>query len=173
MAWWNSTPELRAAYARTRENVQPVRESMLACDAWVQVAARVRAAVRRRRARGVRLRRVALLVSRVRLGDVPELGFAALDLKSFAFGRIPRSRYRSLGKGSYPADWIDPGMPHTHVALDDAIEQGAILINAIRERDELPKIEGYMLLESEGGGAAAVTASATRSASRTTPPSDG
>src|ERR1700694_4112719 len=36
MAWWQSTATLRAAYERTRENLQPVRESMLACDAWVR-----------------------------------------------------------------------------------------------------------------------------------------
>src|ERR1700738_31646 len=36
MQWWNSTNVLRAAYERTREDVQPVRESMLACDAGVQ-----------------------------------------------------------------------------------------------------------------------------------------
>src|SRR3981081_4799312 len=35
MAWWRSTPAHWAAYEKTRENVQPVRESMLACDAWV------------------------------------------------------------------------------------------------------------------------------------------
>src|SRR5665213_1100115 len=34
MAWWQSTAAHRAAYERTRENVQPVRESMLACEAW-------------------------------------------------------------------------------------------------------------------------------------------
>src|SRR3979411_662210 len=34
MAWWRSQPANWAAYERTRENVQPVRESMLACDAW-------------------------------------------------------------------------------------------------------------------------------------------
>jgi hypothetical protein len=34
MAWWQSTALHRAAYERTRENVEPVRESMLACEAW-------------------------------------------------------------------------------------------------------------------------------------------
>src|SRR4030088_226613 len=79
------------------------------------------------------------------VGDVPELGFAALDLKSFACGRLAGTRYRSLGKGTYPVEWFDKDTPHTHVALDDAIEQGTIMGNALRERDGLPRIEGYTL----------------------------
>lgn len=143
MAWWHSTAELRAAYERTREDVQPVRDAMLACDAWVKsLRAHGRpCAVGAPAAYDFGAWLYWYLVYAV--GDIPELGFAALDLKSFAFGRIAGSRYRSLGKGSYPAEWFDPDMPHTHVALEDAIEQGAILINAIRERDGLPRIEGY------------------------------
>lgn len=143
MAWWSSTPQNRAAYERARENVQPVRESMLACDAWVKSL----------RAHGKPCAVGAPAAYdygawlywylAYALGDVPELGFSALDLKSFAFGRLPGTRYRSLGKGTYPAEWFDPETPHTHVALDDAIEQGAIIVNAIRERDGLPRIEGY------------------------------
>ena len=143
MAWWDSTPDLRAAYARTREDVQPVRDAMLACDAWVTS---MRAfgrpcAVGAPAAYDFGAWLYWYLAYAV--GDVPELGFAALDLKSFAFGRIPGSRYRSLGKSTYPPSWTDPDTPHTHVALEDAIEQGTILINAIRERDGLPHIAGY------------------------------
>jgi hypothetical protein len=143
MAWWESTADLRAAYRRTREDVQPVRAAMLECDAWVK-SLRVHGrpcAVGAPAAYDFGAWLYWYLVYAA--GDVPELGFAALDLKSFAFGRIPRSRYRSLGKGTYPPEWFDPDVPHTHVALEDAIEQGSILINAIRERDELPRIEGY------------------------------
>lgn len=31
-----------------------------------------------------------------------------------------------------PQRWFDP-LPHTHVALDDAIEQGALFCNMLRE----------------------------------------
>jgi hypothetical protein len=145
MEWWRSTPQHRAAYERTREDVQPVRESMLACDDWVKSL----------RAHGKPCPVGAPAAYdygawlywylAYAVGDVPELGFSALDLKSFAFGRLAGTRYRSLGKGTYPAEWFDRDTPHTHVALDDAIEQGAIIVNAIRERDGLPRIEGYTL----------------------------
>jgi hypothetical protein len=146
MAWWDSSPQHRAAYARTRENVQPIRESMLACDAWCK-ALRVHGkpvAVGAPAAYDYGAFLYWYLV--YALGDIPELGFSALDLKSFALGRIPDSRYRSLGKSTYDPEWLDPDTPHTHVALEDAIEQGAILVNALRQRDELPRIEGYTTL---------------------------
>jgi len=145
MAWWQSSAENRAAYARSREDVRPVRESMLACDAWVKSlrAFGKPCAVGAPAAYDYGAWLYWYLAYAV--GDVPELGFAALDLKSFAMGRMPGSRYRMLGKSKYPAEWFDPDVPHTHVALDDAIEQGTIMVNAIRQRDGLPRIEGYSL----------------------------
>ncbi len=145
MAWWRSSAALRAAYERTRDDVQPVRESMLACDAWVQSlkAHGKPCAVGAPAAYDYGAWLYWYLAYAI--GDVPELGFSALDLKSFALGRLPGTRYRSLGKGTYPPEWFDPQTPHTHVALDDAIEQGTIMVNAIRERDGLPRIEGYSL----------------------------
>jgi len=62
-------------------------------------------------------------------------------------GRLPETRYRSLGKSTYDPEWFDADTPHTHVALDDAIEQGTILINAIRDRDDLPRIEGHTVAD--------------------------
>lgn len=145
MQWWHSTATLRAAYERTREDPQPVRESMLACDAWVTSlkAHGKPCAVGAPAAYDYGAWLYWYLAYAV--GDVPELGFSALDLKSFALGRLPGTRYRSLGKSTYPPEWFDPETPHTHVALDDAIEQGTIMVNAIRDRDGLPRIEGYTL----------------------------
>ncbi len=40
--------------------------------------------------------------------------------------------YRSVTKWSMPKRWFDRP-PHTHVALDDAIEQGALFCNMLAE----------------------------------------
>jgi hypothetical protein len=32
-----------------------------------------------------------------------------------------------------PKRWFDANLPHTHVALDDALEQGAVFCNMYRE----------------------------------------
>jgi hypothetical protein len=143
MAWWSSTPDNAAAYGRTREDVQPIKESMLACDAWCKSlrAYGKPCAVGAPAAYDYGAFLYWYLV--YALGDIPELGFSALDLKSFAMGMLPGTRYRSLGKSTFDPNWFDDDTPHTHVALDDAIEQGTIIVNAIRDRDGLPRIEGY------------------------------
>ena len=40
--------------------------------------------------------------------------------------------YRELHQEELPKRWFDD-LPHTHVALDDAIEQGALFCNMLRE----------------------------------------
>ncbi|NJM40318.1 MAG: hypothetical protein HC853_05915 [Anaerolineae bacterium] len=36
-------------------------------------------------------------------------------------------------KPNMPKRWLDAGLPHTHTALDDAIEQGALFCNMLVE----------------------------------------
>lgn len=57
--------------------------------------------------------------------------FSALDLKSFAMAML-RKPYRECSKRRFPKRWFED-LPHTHVAVVDAIEQGAMGINMIRE----------------------------------------
>ena len=40
--------------------------------------------------------------------------------------------YRESSKKNMPAEWFDK-LPHTHVALDDALEQGALFCNMLAE----------------------------------------
>jgi hypothetical protein len=40
-----------------------------------------------------------------------------------------------------PKHWFDD-LPHTHVAIDDAIEQGAMFINMVREARGMTPIKG-------------------------------
>ncbi len=61
-------------------------------------------------------------------GENP-FGFSALDIKSFAMAVMKRD-YRKSTKRDMPNDWFDP-LPHTHIALDDAIEQGALFCNML------------------------------------------
>jgi hypothetical protein len=76
------------------------------------------------------------------LGESP-IGFASLDLRSYAAAVLKR-QYRHVGKRQYPPEWLDENLPHTHVALDDAIEQGCILINMMRANLALPHIPAML-----------------------------
>jgi hypothetical protein len=64
------------------------------------------------------------------VGDNP-FGFSALDIKSFAMA-VLGCEFRQTTKRHMPRAWFDPGLPHTHVALDDALEQGALFMNLLR-----------------------------------------
>lgn len=52
----------------------------------------------------------------------------ALDIRSYAMG-MRRSEFRRTSRTYLPKRWYDEGLPHTHVALDDAREQGAVFCN--------------------------------------------
>ncbi len=64
-------------------------------------------------------------------GESP-FSHSALDVKSFAMALL-KTDYRDSTKRAMPRRWFDPGLPHTHVALDDAIEQGALFCNMLAE----------------------------------------
>jgi len=58
-------------------------------------------------------------------------GYKALDVQSLAMGALGEARYRRIVKSRLPPNWL-PACPHTHVALDDAIEQGELFMNVYR-----------------------------------------
>ena len=62
-------------------------------------------------------------------GENP-FGHAVIDIKTYAMA-VLRKPYRACGKKSMPPAWFDPGK-HTHVALDDALEQGSLFCNMLR-----------------------------------------
>ena len=63
------------------------------------------------------------------VGDSP-FGHSALDVKSYAMAVVKRP-FRDCVREALPAEWSDP-LPYTHVALDDAREQGAMFCNMLR-----------------------------------------
>jgi hypothetical protein len=66
-------------------------------------------------------------------GDNP-FGWSALDIKTLVMAELGCD-YRDAVKRNMPARWFD-SMPHTHIALDDAVEQGAMFCNLLREMRE-------------------------------------
>jgi hypothetical protein len=58
--------------------------------------------------------------------------FSALDMKSYAMALLG-TEFRNTTKKRFPARWFNGDLAHTHVALDDALEQGAIFCNMLAE----------------------------------------
>ena len=67
----------------------------------------------------------------MRFAGKSPFSFSAIDIKTFAMAML-KSEYRASTKRNMPKRWFDP-LPHTHVALDDAIEQGALFCNMLAE----------------------------------------
>jgi hypothetical protein len=59
--------------------------------------------------------------------------FSALDLKSYAMAKLG-CQYRASAKRNFPAEWFPKDLPHTHVAIDDAIEQGHLFLNMLKHK---------------------------------------
>jgi len=64
------------------------------------------------------------------VGESP-FSHSALDIKTFAMSLLGTG-YRDSTKRNMPKRWFDD-IPHTHVALDDALGQGALFCNMLAE----------------------------------------
>ncbi len=63
-------------------------------------------------------------------GESP-FSHSALDIKTYAMALLKKG-YRSSTKNQMPKRWFDKS-PHTHRALDDALEQGLLFCNMLSE----------------------------------------
>jgi len=61
--------------------------------------------------------------------------FSALDIKSFVMAVLGTS-FRESVKRNMPKSWFPEEGPHTHVAVEDAIEQGTLFMNMLAQWNE-------------------------------------
>ena len=76
----------------------------------------------------------------VRFTGEDPCGFQAFDMKSYAAALL-RCAYRDAAKRNFPERWFRGSPPHDHVALTDAIGQGIMAVNMIREHLGLSAVE--------------------------------
>ena len=63
------------------------------------------------------------------VGESP-FGYSALDIRSYAMAFL-QGNYHASGKQNLPPEWFEE-LPLTHVALDDAIQQGMLFCNLLQ-----------------------------------------
>jgi hypothetical protein len=122
-AWWATQPD---AWAACRKDLETPKAAMTRYVAWLK-------------ALGGRVVFVAYPTAfdfpfvywylTEFAGENP-FGYSAIDIKTYAMALLRRP-YRASGKRSMPPEWFD-ALPHTHIALDDAIEQGRLFCNMLR-----------------------------------------
>lgn len=123
-AWWATQP---AAWAACRTDLEAPAAAMARYVAWIK-----------------RLQGKPVFVAYpagfdflfvywylIRFTGESPFSFSALDVKSFAMAVLKKD-YRDSTKRNMPKHWFDQ-LPHSHVALVDAIEQGALFCNMLKE----------------------------------------
>lgn len=124
MAWWETQPE---AWQECRRDLQPPEVAMKKYLAWLK----------RLPARPVFVGYPAAFDFMFvcwylyRFTGQNPFSHSALDIKTYAMAMLKKG-YRDSVKRNMPNRWFDD-LPHTHMALDDAIEQGALFCNMLRE----------------------------------------
>jgi hypothetical protein len=128
MAWWQTQPE---AWAQCRRDLQHPAEAIRAYVAWLKSLPGKPVFV------GYPAGFDFLFVYwyLIRFAGESPFSFSALDIKSFAMATLG-TPYRETVKRNMPKAWFDD-LPHTHKALDDAIEQGALFCNILADNRRL------------------------------------
>ena len=125
MAWWQTQPE---AWAACRHDLQPPEVAMKAYLFWLKALPGKPVFV----AYPVAFDFMFVYWYLIRFAGESPFSHSALDIKTLAMALLKKP-YRESTKPNMPKRWFDAGLPHTHTALDDAIEQGALFCNMLAE----------------------------------------
>ena len=125
--WWKSQPQ---AWAACREDVQDPADAMVAYVDWVKTLSGTGKPVFVAFPAGFDFTFMYWYLIKF-AGESP-FSFSALDGKTYAMALLKKG-YRQSTKRNYPKAWFPSKSNHTHIALDDAIEQGRIFCNMLRD----------------------------------------
>jgi hypothetical protein len=136
-AWWKTQPE---AWAACRQDLRSPQSALPDYVKWVEALPGKPVFV----AFPAGFDFTFMFWYMMRFAGSCPYSWSALDIKTLAFA-MTGLPYRKCIKPRFPERWFDQH-PHTHVALDDAIEQGALFCNMLAElrsgeQREVPGIE--------------------------------
>lgn len=124
MEWWKRQP---AAWKACRENLQAPEKAMQDYLLWLKALPGSPVFVGYPAAFDF----MFVYWYLIRFTGESPFSHSALDIKTMAMTLL-KTDYRKATKKNMPKRWFD-ALPHTHCALDDAIEQGALFCNMLAE----------------------------------------
>jgi DNA polymerase III alpha subunit (gram-positive type) len=130
-AWWKSQPE---AWSACRKDLQNPEEAMKKYLPWVKTLQGKPVFV----AYPAAFDFMFVYWYLMRFTGESPFSHSALDIKTYAMAML-KGKYRDSTKRNMPRRWFDK-LPHTHMALDDAIEQGALFCNMLAENTKASTI---------------------------------
>lgn len=122
MQWWETQPD---AWSASRIDPQPPKAAMQAFARWVRALPGKPVFVAYPVANDFLFVQWYLHTF---TGDSP-FGYNALDIRSYAMA-VLKQPFHESGKDYVPKEWLEPG-PLSHMALDDAINQGRWFCNML------------------------------------------
>ena len=125
-AWWESQPE---AWAACRTSLLAPEEAMRAYHKWLRSLPGKPVFVGYPAAYDF----MFVYWYLIRFAGESPFSHSACDIKTAAMIALRRP-YREATKKNMPREWFGE-QPHTHVALDDAIGQGVLFCNILRQLD--------------------------------------
>lgn len=123
-AWWTTQPD---AWAACRKDLETPQAAMTRYVAWIKQLKGKPVFV----AYPAGFDFLFVYWYLIRFAGESPFSHSALDMKTFAMALL-KTGYRDSTKRNMPRHWFDK-LPHSHVALDDAIEQGALFCNMLKE----------------------------------------
>jgi hypothetical protein len=130
MAWWKERPE---AWAACRENAREPADVMAEYLTWLKGLPGKPVFVAYPAAYDF----MFVYWYLIRFTGESPFSHSALDIKTYAMSLLGTDYRRSV-KRNMPQEWFDD-VPHTHVALDDAKEQGALFCKMLAARRSLTR----------------------------------
>jgi len=127
MKWWEGQKE---AWEACRKDTRPAEVVMPEFVAWVKKVAGRDSPVFVGYPAGFDFEFIHWYL--VRFTGSSVFGFSCIDMKTFAMALLGTD-FKGTTKRSMPKRWFKNLPKHTHVALDDAIEQGCLFINMLKE----------------------------------------
>ncbi len=128
MAWWATQLQ---AWAACRQDPQPPEEVMPRYVAWLKGLPGQPVFV----AYPAAFDFMFISYYLYRFAGESPFSHYALDIKTYAMA-LMKMNFLEVNKSTMPQRWFDD-LPYTHVALDDAISQGALFCNMLAERMNL------------------------------------
>jgi hypothetical protein len=124
MEWWAKN---QTAFHATRNNLEPPEAAMHRYVTWVEALPGKAVFV----AYPAGFDFLFVYWYLIRFAGKSPFSFSALDVKTYAMAMM-KGEFHQTTKRAMPKRWFDR-LPHTHIALDDAIEQGALFCNMLVE----------------------------------------
>ncbi|HEX4951251.1 MAG TPA: exonuclease [Blastocatellia bacterium] len=124
MDWWQTQPE---AWAACRQDLQAPETAMKNYLAWLKALPGKPVFV----SYPVAFDFMFVYWYLIRFTGESPFSHSALDIKTYAMAMLKKD-YRDSVKRNMPRRWFD-NLLHTHQALDDALEQGALFCNMLQE----------------------------------------